>query len=226
MSKKKYLLVLGREALDRDSFLYQELFASLNLSGFEVVFDPMDRIRFAFMKYGGTNNFLINKLLLPLFRALYVIFIQGQLSDFLLFVSNRISSLEFRTRVVAKYIDGMAPRTSHLVVLARSAGSIVISSIANQIAVDYIICLGYPFKHPEEGDAAFRTEHLALIEKSMLIFQGERDQYGGKDMVEKYVLSPQIIVSFVDVDHDFNLNPADLERVKSEIEDILLKCTD
>ncbi|MHA8101587.1 alpha/beta family hydrolase [Aquirufa nivalisilvae] len=221
-SKKKYLLVLGREALDRDSYLYQEILGNLQLGGFEVVFDPMDRIRFAFMRRLGSENMLINRIFLPLFRAMYVVLVQRQWVDFLLFIMKRISSLEFRTRVVAKYIAGIAPHTSHLVVLARSAGSIVISSIANQIAVDHIICLGYPFKHPEDGDAAFRTEHLAWVEKPMMIFQGERDSYGGREVANQYTLSSHIQLSFIDVDHDFLLNESDLLLVKSEIEKVLM----
>ncbi|CAM4340897.1 hypothetical protein EWU23_10720 [Cytophagaceae bacterium 50C-KIRBA] len=221
--KKKYLLVLGREALDRDSNLYQEVLGNLQLSGFEIVFDPMDRIRFAFMRKVGPGKFLGKHLLLPLLRAVYVVLVQRQLVDFLLFIMKRISSLEFRTRVVSTYIQRLSDQTSHLVVLARSAGSIVISSIANQVAVDYIICLGYPFKHPEEGEAAFRTAHLARLDKPMMIFQGERDPYGGKDMVNQYNFSPQIQLSFVDVDHDFNLNEQDLLRVKTEIERVLMK---
>ncbi len=222
-SKKKYLLVLGREALDRDSFLYQQLLNDLQLHGFEVKFDPMDRIRFAFMRRLGTKNLLVNHFLLPFFRALYVVIIQRQLIDFLRFALGRISSLEFRTRVVARYIEANQANTSHLVVLARSAGSLVISRLANQLAVDDIICLGYPFKHPDEIDESFRIAHLAELEKPMLIFQGLRDPYGGREVVENYALSPQIKVAFVDVDHDFNLNQADLKRVKSEIEKVLLK---
>lgn len=221
--KNKILLVLGREALDRDSSLYQEVLGNLQLSGFEIRFDPMDRIRFLFMRKIGPGKFLGKHLLLPFMRAVYVVLVQRQLFDFLLFVLNRISSLEFRTRVVSRYIQRKSKQTIHLVVLARSAGSIVISSIANHMPVDYIICLGYPFRSPEEGDAAFRTAHLARLEKPMMIFQGERDPYGGKDMVNQYTLSPQIQLSFMDVDHDFNLNEQDLLRVKTEIERVLMK---
>lgn len=222
-SQKKYLLVLGREALDRDSYLYQVVLGNLQLHGFEIVFDPMDRIRFAFMRKIGPGKFLGKHLLLPLFRAIYVLFVQRQLLDFLLFVLKRISSLEFRTRVVSRYIQLKSNQTSHLVVLARSAGSIVISSIANHMPVDYIICLGYPFRHPEEGDAAFRTAHLGKLDKPMMIFQGERDPYGGKEIANQYTFSPQIQLSFLDVDHDFNLNEQDLLRVKTEIECVLQK---
>ncbi|CAM3791548.1 alpha/beta family hydrolase [Aquirufa aurantiipilula] len=224
-SKKKYLLVLGREALDRDSSLYQEVLGNLELNGFEIVFDPMDRIRFAFMRKIGPGKFLGKHLLLPIWRSLYVVFVQRQLIDFLLFVFNRISSLEFRTRVASAYIRILSNHTSHLVVLARSAGSIVISSIANQIEVEHIFCLGYPFKHPEEGDAEFRTAHLAEIQKPMVIFQGERDPYGGREILSHYRLSSQIHLSFIDVDHDFNLNEKDLFLVTSEIEKVLSKCT-
>lgn len=220
--KKKYLLVLGREALDRDSELYQEVLGNLQLSGFEIIFDPMDRIRFAFMRRFGAENGLVNRILLPLFRAMYVILVQRQLTDFLWFLLRQISSLEFRTRVVAKFIQLRSDQTSHLVVIARSAGSIVVSKIANNLNIDYMICLGYPFKHPEEGDAAFRTEHLSKLAKPMIIFQGERDPYGGIDVVNQYSLSPQIQLSFIDVDHDFVMNEQDLLKVKSEIERVLM----
>lgn len=212
---------MGREALDRDSLLYQELLTNLELSGFEIIFDPMDRIRFSYQKVVGTKPFPGKYFLLPLFRAMYVLFRQGQWRDFICYLTGQISALEFRTRVVNRFIETIQPHVSRLVVLTRSAGSLVISKIANQLPVDQIICLGYPFKHPEEGDADFRTIHLAKIQIPMLIFQGLRDPYGGKEVRDRYVLSDFIQFKFLDVDHDFVMSEMELKLIQREMEEIL-----
>lgn len=105
-----------------------------------------------------------------------------------------------------------------LVVLSRSAGGRRVSSIADQAAVDRIICLGYPFRHPDRGDEPERYRHLATLTTPMLIVQGVHDAYGGREITECYALSPAIDVKFVEADHDFDASATELDYVVHVIE--------
>lgn len=107
------------------------------------------------------------------------------------------------------------------IILARSAGGRISSLIADELAVKHIICLGYPFKHPDMPDEPERYAHLKTLKTPMLIIQGIRDEYGGAGISEKYPLSPAIEVFYVDTNHDFTINDHELDRVAQKIEAII-----
>nr|WP_139142044.1 alpha/beta family hydrolase [Alteromonas lipolytica] len=65
------------------------------------------------------------------------------------------------------------------------------------------VALGYPF-HPPGKPEKLRTEHLASLNKPLLIIQGERDTFGRQDEVTTYSLSAAIETVFLaDGDHSF-----------------------
>ncbi|MBV1910190.1 MAG: alpha/beta fold hydrolase [Kangiellaceae bacterium] len=71
------------------------------------------------------------------------------------------------------------------------------------------ICLGFPF-HPPKSVEKYRGEHLADINKPVLVLQGNRDPFGTKSEVETFEFSKQVDLAFVpDGDHSFK------PRVKS-----------
>ena len=85
-------------------------------------------------------------------------------------------------------------------------GGRVASMIADELfeaeRIAGLLCVGYPF-HPIGKPEKLRTEHLKNLRTPTVICQGTRDQFGSKDEVGGYELSPAIQVSwFKDGDHD------------------------
>ena len=85
----------------------------------------------------------------------------------------------------------------------RSMGGRIASLVADDCAVQALICYSYPF-HPPGRPEQLRTAHLATMRTPTLILQGERDPFGNRDDVAGYDLSPAITVHWIgDGDHAF-----------------------
>ncbi len=97
-------------------------------------------------------------------------------------------------------------RPGKLVIGGKSMGGRVASMVADELhaagAIDGLLCLGYPF-HPPGKPTQLRTAHLATLATPTLICQGTRDEFGTRDEVERYDLSPAIELLWLeDGDHD------------------------
>lgn len=93
-----------------------------------------------------------------------------------------------------------------LIIGGKSMGGRVASMIADELfqadRIAGLLCVGYPF-HPIGKPDKLRTEHLANLQTPTLICQGTRDQFGSKEEVIDYELSPAIQIEwFEDGDHD------------------------
>ena len=96
-----------------------------------------------------------------------------------------------------------------IVVGGKSMGGRVASMVADELSVDGLVCLGYPFHPPGKPDA-LRTSHLEQLTTPTLIIQGSRDPFGTRSQVEGYALSARIDLCWLeDGDHSFK------PRVKS-----------
>lgn len=85
----------------------------------------------------------------------------------------------------------------------RSLGGRIASLVADECAVQALICYAYPF-HPPGRPDRLRTAHLATLRTRTLILQGERDPFGNRDEVTGYDLSPAVTVHWIgDGDHGF-----------------------
>ncbi|TGP19052.1 alpha/beta family hydrolase, partial [Mesorhizobium sp. M1D.F.Ca.ET.234.01.1.1] len=87
-----------------------------------------------------------------------------------------------------------------------SMGGRVASMVADEMfskrEIVGLVCLGYPF-HPPGKPEQLRTKHLLDLKTPTLIFQGTRDEFGTKNEVATYGLSPAIeVVWLEDGDHD------------------------
>lgn len=95
------------------------------------------------------------------------------------------------------------------------------TTIADEFNITNIVCIGYPFKHPEKTDQPYRYQHLNTLNTPTLIIQGYDDEYGGREIPDRYELSPNIELFFIDANHEFNLNENDMnamiEKMKSFI---------
>jgi pimeloyl-ACP methyl ester carboxylesterase len=109
-------------------------------------------------------------------------------------------------------------RTGSLILMGRSAGARLATWYANRHPVRAVVCFGYPFKNPANGDEPQRYAHLAQLTVPTLIIQGTRDEYGGRELLEKYSLSPAIRVEFVDdADHGFHITGQQWDKLTEEI---------
>ncbi|WP_207263758.1 alpha/beta family hydrolase [Pseudomonas sp. GW101-3H06] len=89
-----------------------------------------------------------------------------------------------------------------LAIGGKSMGGRMASLLADELGVDALVCLGYPFYAVGKPEKP-RVEHLAGLKTRTLIVQGERDALGNRQAVEGYVLSPNIEVFWlVAGDHD------------------------
>lgn len=94
----------------------------------------------------------------------------------------------------------------HLVIGGKSMGGRVASMVADDLfaasRIQGLLCLGYPF-HPPGKPTQLRTAHLADLRTPTLIVQGTRDEFGTKEEVSGYELSPNIELLWLeDGDHD------------------------
>ncbi|MCQ4258318.1 alpha/beta family hydrolase [Stutzerimonas stutzeri] len=89
-----------------------------------------------------------------------------------------------------------------LAIGGKSMGGRMASLLADELAVDALVCLGYPF-HAAGKPEKPRVAHLAELRTPALIVQGERDALGGQDRVASYQLSSAIRQSWLEAaDHD------------------------
>ncbi|WP_339533332.1 alpha/beta family hydrolase [Pseudomonas mucidolens] len=92
--------------------------------------------------------------------------------------------------------------TGRLAVGGKSMGGRMASLLADELAADGLVCLGYPFYAVGKPEKP-RVEHLAGLQTPTLIVQGERDALGNRAAVAGYALSPSIeMLWLVAGDHD------------------------
>ncbi|VVO10768.1 alpha/beta family hydrolase [Pseudomonas fluorescens] len=89
-----------------------------------------------------------------------------------------------------------------LAIGGKSMGGRMASLLADELAADALVCLGYPFYAVGKPEKP-RVAHLAELKTPTLIVQGERDALGNRQAVEGYELAPSIEVYWlVAADHD------------------------
>lgn len=125
-------------------------------------------------------------------------------------------SVEKRCKRLKKFIQNLG-QDKKVTILSRSAGGRISSLLADELGIEKLVCLGYPFKHPERSIEPERFLHLEHIKTPFLIIQGTEDEYGGKGIESVYPLSSSVRLQFVETGHDFKV----LAKVWDEvIEDI------
>jgi predicted alpha/beta-hydrolase family hydrolase len=87
------------------------------------------------------------------------------------------------------------------VLAGKSMGGRVATMVADELGAHGVVVFGYPF-HPPAQPQRLRTAHLAALRTRTLLLQGERDEFGTREEVEGYALSPAIELAwFADGDH-------------------------
>lgn len=89
-----------------------------------------------------------------------------------------------------------------LAIGGKSMGGRMASLLADELEVDALVCLGYPFYAAGKPEKP-RVAHLAELRTPSLIIQGARDALGDRDTVASYSLSPAICMHWLTAaDHD------------------------
>lgn len=96
-----------------------------------------------------------------------------------------------------------------LVIGGKSMGGRVATMVADELwdarRIRGAVCFGYPF-HPPAKPEQLRTAHLEHLRAPLLIVQGTRDEFGSRDEVSNYTLSPSIEIEWLE-DGDHGLRP-------------------
>ncbi len=111
-------------------------------------------------------------------------------------------------RLMPEYREAIAAlaASTPLIIGGKSMGGRVASMVADEFhaagEIAGLLCLGYPFHPPAKPDE-LRTAHLVELRTPTLICQGTRDEFGTREEVGGYALSPRIEVLWLeDGDHD------------------------
>jgi len=221
---KNILIILERDSISKDTDLMKYLENELSDIGYELVF--YNRIKKT-QKYSNTSIFLdptgvlssLPRWLRRLIKACKLLRYPSRWKYFLIQRTYE-ESIKSRCKKFEKFVSGFG-HGAHVAVLSRSAGGRVASKVADMCNLSKIICLGYPFEHPDKRIEPDRFSHLAHLQTPFLILQGVNDAYGGRDVISKYTLSNAIQISFVETDHDFKMSQSEWNDVVIQIKEFL-----
>jgi hypothetical protein len=218
--KKNILLIIERNNYKSDISLMTRLVTIMQGLGYDTLWYRHNRVSLnsKLDKDGKYNNYplhlrrTIKAFLLLMRPALWTHFLNARRSE--------VSILKKKQRKLKTHISALAKK-GDITVLSRSAGARMASLIADEAGVKKLICIGYPFKHPNGPEDPDRYEHLAVIKTPTLIIQGTLDEYGGTEVPVRYNLSSSIKLKFVETTHDFNLKNDQWEVVTEDIKEFI-----
>lgn len=224
MKKNTITLLIGRENLEKDSYLYTDVLSKIRGIHFDVFNDTNSLVRSRIYSIisRGIPIFIKKQ---PFIRNLYFHikerFYRIILSplDYKMHVAHLKNPNDISLRVdkLTKRLNKI-PKNTEITLIGRSAGAIVATMVSLKHPIHKIIALGYPFKHPEHEEEAYRYQHLKNIKTPMLIIQGLHDIYGGKEIEKKYIFHSNTKIIFEDINHDFELTEKTRIQILSTIE--------
>lgn len=221
MKSEKLIYILERDNWLNDINLNKKLINYLKKTNHKIVWeDPAGHLIYKFLIVESNVEMIpnfIKKNNLRLLKLIYGLFHWGYfkyLSD------KKKLDIEIRVKQAKENLLKLG-KDREIVILSRSAGGRYASIVADELEINHIICLSYPFKHPEKEDEPERYLHLETLKTPMLIFQCDQDEYGGIEVKEKYKLSPNIDLVFVKGTHDFNIDKQDWELVFTKMNEVL-----
>ena len=210
-SGAKIILLVGRDNWQKDNSLNHILLEYLKTTNYTIKWeDPAGNLLYKLRQLEQKINLRIVQLLYGITHWSYFVYLSYR----------RNQSIELRSRKLKESIlsSGAA---NELIILSRSAGGRISSLIADELQIKQLICLGYPFKHPEKEEEPGRYQHLKNLKTPFLIIQGTRDEYGGSSVPERYELSPAIELFFVDTTHNFNISSEEWKTVLEKIGEVI-----
>jgi hypothetical protein len=227
MKTNKIILLIGREHLEKDSYLYTDILSEIKGIQFDVYNDSYSYFRRRVYPFiAKVIPVFIRKQ--PIIRSLYLQ-IEEQFYSIILNPNDYQIHIAFQKNPndISLRIDKLArrlnkiPRDTEITLIGRSAGAIVATMVSLQHPIHKIISLGYPFKHPDYEEEAYRYEHLLQVNTPMLIIQGLQDVYGGQEIEKKYHFNSNTTIVFEDINHDFELTEENRIRILKNIEQFI-----
>jgi hypothetical protein len=215
--QKQIFFLIGRDNWQKDDALNHFLLEKLKQYNQKIVWeDPAGHLIYKLRRLESNFKRLpgaIRKLDLRMVQISYGLI---HWSYFSYLAQRRDTSIKTRVEQLKKSLLGLTTKQG-IIIISRSAGGRFASMVADELNINHIICLGYPFKHPDKEAEPDRYEHLATLKTPMLIVQGDQDEYGGIEIREKYAFSPGIDLMFVSGNHDFQISSTDWERVLRKV---------
>ena len=227
MKTQKITLLIGREHLEKDSYLYTNILSEIKGIQFDVFNDSYSYFRRRVYPYIGKviprfirKQPIIRSLYLQIEEQIYSIILNPK--DYKMHVAfqKNPNDIFLRIEKLARRLNKI-PRDTEITLIGRSAGAIVATMVSLQHPIHKIISLGYPFKHPDFEEEAFRHEHLLQVNTPMLIIQGLQDVYGGQEIEKKYNFNSNTTIVFEDINHDFELTEENRIRILKNIEQFI-----
>jgi len=220
-SPKKVVLLVGRDDWHKDTHLNHILRNYLKKNNYQIMWEhPAGSFIYKLQSIESHLKWLpkpVKALNLKLVKLLYML----THWSYVVYLYNRPNEfIEFRCPRLKKRIQNLSAN-NELIVFSRSSGGRAISLIADELNIKHIVCLGYPFQNPNNGVEPERYLHLANLQTPMLIIQGINDEYGGIEIKEKYHLSPQVNLFFVDTDHNFNIDDSTWNVLYAKIDEVI-----
>ena len=227
MKTNKIILLIGREHLEKDSYLYTDILSEIKGIQFDVFNDSYSYFRRRVYPYIGKviprfirKQPIIRSLYLQIEEQIYSIILNPK--DYKMHVAfqKNPNDIFLRIEKLARRLNKI-PRDTEITLIGRSAGAIVATMVSLNHPIHKIISLGYPFKHPDFEEEAFRHEHLLQVNTPMLIIQGLQDVYGGQEIEKKYNFNSNTTIVFEDINHDFELTEENRIRILKNIEQFI-----
>ncbi len=207
---------MGRDNWQNDENLHQIIISHIKEQKIKYFLE--DPARWYFLKIQNTfkdSKFFtkrIQKVSLKLIQILYLFFHW----DYYSFLTTKFT-LDSRLKNLKKKLKKISNK-HQIIIISRSSGARISSLISDEYLISKLICISYPFKHPDYGDEPERYLHLKKINTPTLILQGEKDEYGGKEICNNYNLSKSIEVHFVNTNHSFQINKQQWDEVLNKID--------
>jgi hypothetical protein len=220
--QNKIIFLIGRDNWQKDDSLNHILINHLKRTEYKIKWeDPAGCTLYKFRNFENHHlKWLPDYIKIINLRAIQIFYGICHWNYFNYLSDRRNSSVELRIKKLKKSILRLGTE-NEIVILSRSAGGRFSSRIADELNIKHVICLSYPFKHPDEDVDPDRYLHLMNLQTPMLIIQGESDEYGGLEVRDNYILSRNIELFFVDTYHDFKISNHDWERVLSKIDETI-----
>jgi len=227
MKTRKITLLIGREHLEKDSYLYTNILSEIKGIQFDIFNDSYSYFRRRIYPFIAKviprfirKNPIVRSLYFQLEEQFYSIILSPK--DYKMHVAflKNPNDISLRVEKLAKRLNKI-PKNTEITLIGRSAGAIVATIVSLQHPIHKIISLGYPFKHPDFEEEAYRYEHLKNVNTPMLIIQGNQDVYGGKEIGKKYKFNANTTIVFEDINHDFELTEENRIRILRNIEQFI-----
>lgn len=228
----KALLFIGRSNTQKNSVPLESLLRELVLDGYVLIWPESRAQSIAALlakrsqsalscldQMLGSRDTALKRTLRRIIKGLILLMYPSKWDYLLRWRPNNDTQEQIRfNRSVLRSIC----RHKQVSILSHSAGGLVASHLECEPNLQNIICFGYPFKHPERPEEIRRTRKLKEFNKQFLIIQGDEDEYGSRDALIRYPLSPAIEFEFVKASHEYeNLSLADWSRLTKRIKAFL-----